>query len=155
MEGKATAVRGHPDSRKRMNPFLIVGILLIVMGIGTWFIGNLLWDYFWGLFPSTVWFMHDLFPTHPWSVCWMGTTRVQKIPINGWCMLELRIISNLVVGLVCLGYTYYCLVNGGTHSRYEGWKTKEEAPNTFRFSMILYTVIGIASLSNLAYSIFL
>jgi hypothetical protein len=54
MEGKATAVRGHPDSRKRMNPFLIVGILLIVMGIGTWFIGNLLWDYFWGLFPSTV-----------------------------------------------------------------------------------------------------
>jgi hypothetical protein len=54
MEGKATAVRGHPDSRKKMNPFLIVGILLIVMGIGTWFIGNLLWDYFWGLFPSTL-----------------------------------------------------------------------------------------------------
>tara|TARA_A200000159_G_scaffold141129_1_gene143755 strand:- start:4 stop:168 length:165 start_codon:yes stop_codon:yes gene_type:complete len=54
MEGKETAVREHPDNRKRMNPFLIVGILLIVMGLGTWFIGNLLWDYFWGLFPSTV-----------------------------------------------------------------------------------------------------
>ena len=58
-------------------------------------------------------------------------------------MLDLRTIGSLVVGLVCLGYTYYCLVNGGTHSRYEGWKTKEEAPKTFRFSMILYTVIGL------------
>ena len=85
----------------------------------------------------------------------MGVARVQEIPISSSIMLELRTIGSLVVGLVCLGYTYYCLVNGGTHSRYEGWKTKEEAPNTFRFSMILYTVIGLASLSNLAYSIFL
>ena len=54
MEGKATIYREHPDSQKRMNPFLIVGILLIVMGIGIWFLGNLLLDFFWGLFPSTV-----------------------------------------------------------------------------------------------------
>ena len=81
-----------------------------------------------------------------------GFKRLQSMADS---MLEVRTIGSLVVGLVCLGYTYYCLVNGGTHSRYEGWKTKEEAPNTFRFSMILYTVIGLASLSNLAYSIFL
>jgi len=49
-------------------------------------------------------------------------------------MLEPRTIGSLVIGSVCLGYASSCLVNGGTHSRYEGWKTKEEAPKTFLFA---------------------
>jgi len=70
-------------------------------------------------------------------------------------MLDPRTISNLVIVPLCFGYTSYCLINGGTHSRGKGWVTKEEAPKTFLFCMILYTVIGLGSLFNFVYFNFL
>ncbi len=57
-------------------------------------------------------------------------------------------LFGLFFGLVCLAYGCYCLRKGGTHARYEGWVTKEERPKTFWFCMVLYFVLGVASLLN-------
>ena len=65
------------------------------------------------------------------------------------------LIFNLVIGLVCLGYAYYCFLNGGTHARGKGWVTREEGPKTFLFSMILFALIGLSSLGIFAYMVFL
>ncbi|MEE3083172.1 MAG: hypothetical protein VX320_03655 [Candidatus Thermoplasmatota archaeon] len=65
------------------------------------------------------------------------------------------LIFNLVIGLVCLGYAYYCFLNGGTHARGKGWVTREEGPKTVLFSMIFYALIGLSSLCVFAYKVFL
>ena len=54
---KSTFDKDHPDSQKNPWPFLIF------WGVICWFLGNLLWDFFWGLFPSTLWVIHDSYAT--------------------------------------------------------------------------------------------
>ena len=41
-------------------------------------------------------------------------------------------------------YTLYCWIRQGTHVRGKGWKTKEEMPKTFYFSVGLYLILGIS-----------
>ena len=58
--------------------------------------------------------------------------------------MEIRKIINLVIPIMMLLYAGYCWVNQGSHARGKGWMTKEEAPKTFWFNVIFFTVISIS-----------
>jgi hypothetical protein len=45
-------------------------------------------------------------------------------------------------------YVGYCWVHQGVHAKGKGWVTREFAPKTFWFCMILYTFMGIGIFAN-------
>ena len=55
----------------------------------------------------------------------------------------MKFLGSLFIGLCFLIYALYCYQNGGSHHKGRGWVTKEEAPKTHIFQMILFIVIGI------------
>ena len=57
----------------------------------------------------------------------------------------------LVIGVFLLGYSGYCWREQGIHSRYEGWKTREEAPRTFKWMLILYVFLALSMILSTAF----
>ncbi len=43
----------------------------------------------------------------------------------------------IIVGAICFAYGIFCIVKGGTHVKNVGWRTKEEYPKSFYFTVIL------------------
>lgn len=48
------------------------------------------------------------------------------------------------VGIFLFVYVAYCWQQQGIHTRNEGWKTREEAPRTFAWTMWFYVIFAIA-----------
>ena len=46
----------------------------------------------------------------------------------------------------------YCYQNGGSHHKGRGWVSKEEAPKTHIFNMILIIIIGLSQIIFFAYA---
>ena len=64
-------------------------------------------------------------------------------------------ISGNLIGLVaCLSYMIYCLVNQGVFIRSKGWRTKEEAPGAYKFTIGLMLFIAIGSFAALVYRVY-
>ena len=67
----------------------------------------------------------------------------------------LTLISGNLIGLVaCLSYLIYCLVNQGVFIRSKGWRTKEEAPGAYKFTIGLMLLSAIGSFAALVYRIY-
>ena len=64
-------------------------------------------------------------------------------------------ISGNLIGLVaCLSYMIYCLANKRVFVRSKGWRTKEEAPGAYKFTIGLMLFIAIGSLAALVYRVY-
>ena len=64
----------------------------------------------------------------------------------------MKFLGNLFLGLCFLIYALYCYQNGGSHHKGRGWVTKEEAPKTHIFNMVLIIVIGLSQIIFFAYA---
>jgi hypothetical protein len=64
-------------------------------------------------------------------------------------------ISGNLIGLVaCLSYMIYCLANQRVFIRSKGWRTKDEAPGAYKFTIGLMLFIALGSLGALLYRIY-
>ena len=55
-------------------------------------------------------------------------------------------IGNLFGFIFCLGYAIYLFLKKGLHVKGKGWKTKDEAPKSYYFTLGILIVISIFSL---------
>ena len=60
--------------------------------------------------------------------------------------LILGSIGNLFAFVFCLGYAIYTFLRKGVHVKGKGWKTKDEAPKSYYFTLGILIVISIFSL---------
>ena len=51
----------------------------------------------------------------------------------------------LVIPILMFAYAIFCIVRGGAHVKGQGWKTKEEAPKSFYFTVILMIALAVSS----------
>lgn len=61
------------------------------------------------------------------------------------------VVVPVLISLLLFSYVGYCWFNQKVHVRGRGWKTKDESPKTFYFTVILLTIIGIGQLASVAY----
>ena len=60
-----------------------------------------------------------------------------------------------ILGLVfCAGYAVYTFVRQGVHVRGQGWKTKQEAPKSFYFTIGILIVVSIFSLGSIIFRLY-
>ncbi|HJL96833.1 MAG TPA: hypothetical protein QF401_01655 [Candidatus Poseidoniaceae archaeon] len=59
-----------------------------------------------------------------------------------------RVGIPIVISILLFAYAGYCWVNQKVHVRGKGWKTKDEAPKTFYFTVILLVIIGLGQIVN-------
>ena len=57
-------------------------------------------------------------------------------------------------GLLMLVYAAFCWRKQGIHTRYEGWKTREEAPKSFARNMVFYLIFALVLIATDAYRAF-
>ncbi len=58
----------------------------------------------------------------------------------------LPLLGNLVGLFFCLGYALYLFLRKGIHVRGQGWKTKDEAPKSYYFTLGMLILISVGSL---------
>ncbi len=58
-------------------------------------------------------------------------------------------IGNLLGLVFCLGYAIYTFLRKGVHVKGKGWKTKDEAPKSYYFTLGILIVISIFSLGSI------
>ncbi len=59
------------------------------------------------------------------------------------------LFGNIIGFVFCAGYFAYTFIRQGVHVRGQGWKTKEEAPKSFYFTMAIMVLISIVSLGSI------
>ena len=62
-----------------------------------------------------------------------------------------RYVIPLVVAVLLFGYAGYCWVTQKVHVRGKGWKTKDEAPKSFYFTVIILVIIGLGQIFSTLY----
>jgi len=60
--------------------------------------------------------------------------------------LILGSIGNLLGLVFCLGYAIYTFLRKGVHVKGKGWKTKDEAPKSYYFTLGIMIFISLFSL---------
>jgi hypothetical protein len=66
-------------------------------------------------------------------------------------MLEPRSLINFIGPALMLLYVGYCWVHQGCHHKGKGWKTREESPKGFWFTIVLLLVLSILTIVNTLY----
>jgi hypothetical protein len=61
-------------------------------------------------------------------------------------MEGIALIIESSIGFLLLIYAGFCWVKQGVHVKGKGWKSKEEMPKSFWFSIVLYLLIGLSML---------
>ena len=61
-------------------------------------------------------------------------------------MEGIALIIESSIGILLLIYAGFCWVKQGVHVKGKGWKSKEEMPKSFWFSIVLYLLIGLSML---------
>ena len=56
----------------------------------------------------------------------------------------IKMYGYVIVGALCFAYGVFCMVKGGTHVKNVGWRTKEEYPKSFYFSVIFMILLGVS-----------
>lgn len=62
-------------------------------------------------------------------------------------MIEIRSLVNLIGPALMLLYAGYCWVHQGCHHKGKGWKTREESPKGFWFTIVLLLVLSIVTIA--------
>ena len=62
-------------------------------------------------------------------------------------MVSIAVLINIPVVMACFLYGAYCMFHGGFHMKGKGWRTKQENPRTFYFTLILMYFIGLFTLA--------
>ena len=57
-------------------------------------------------------------------------------------------LLQLLIPIGLMTYAGYCWVTQSVHVRGKGWKTREEAPKAFYFTILLLLFIGIYSIGS-------
>ena len=55
-------------------------------------------------------------------------------------------LLQLLIPIGLMAYAGYCWVTQSVHVRGMGWKTREEAPKAFYFTILLILIIGVYSI---------
>jgi hypothetical protein len=63
-------------------------------------------------------------------------------------MIETRSLMNLIGPALMLLYVGYCWVHQGCHHKGKGWKTREESPKGFWFTIVLLLVLSIVTIAS-------
>jgi hypothetical protein len=63
-------------------------------------------------------------------------------------MLENISLINLIGPALMLLYVGYCWVHQGIHHKGKGWKTREESPKGFWFTIVLLLVLSILTIAS-------
>jgi hypothetical protein len=63
-------------------------------------------------------------------------------------MLEPRSLINFIGPALMLLYVGYCWVHQGYHKKGHGWKTREESPKGFWFTIVLFLVLSIITIAS-------
>jgi hypothetical protein len=62
-----------------------------------------------------------------------------------------RYVIPLIVTVLLFAYAGYCWVTQKVHVKGKGWKTKDEAPKSFYFTVIILVLIGLGQLFSTLY----
>jgi len=62
-----------------------------------------------------------------------------------------RYVIPLIVAVLLFAYAGYCWVTQKVHLKGKGWKTKDEAPKSFYFTVIILVLIGLGQLFSTLY----
>jgi hypothetical protein len=63
-------------------------------------------------------------------------------------MIEIRSLINFIGPALMLTYIGYCWVHQGCHHKGKGWKTREESPKGFWFTIVLLLVLSIVTIAS-------
>jgi len=63
-------------------------------------------------------------------------------------MLEPRSLINFIGPALMLLYVGYCWVHQGCHQKGKGWKTREESPKGFWFTIVLLLVLSAVTIAS-------
>ena len=63
-------------------------------------------------------------------------------------MIAIRSLINFIGPALMLLYVGYCWVHQGFHHKGKGWKTREEYPKGFWFTIVLLLVLSILSIAS-------
>ena len=63
-------------------------------------------------------------------------------------MVPIAILINISAAIVCFSYFAYCIFHGGYHGKKQWyrWRTKQENPRTFYFTVIIFFLVGLFNL---------
>ena len=62
-----------------------------------------------------------------------------------------RLVLPIIISVLLFAYAGYCWVTQKVHVRGKGWKTKDEAPKSFYFTVIILVLIGLGQLFSTLY----
>jgi len=63
-------------------------------------------------------------------------------------------IGNLIAFIFCLGYAIYTFLRKGVHVKGRGWKTKDEAPKSYYFTLGIMILVSILSLGAIIFRLY-
>ena len=61
-----------------------------------------------------------------------------------------RLVLPIIISVLLFAYAGYCWVTQKVHQG-KGWKTKDEAPKSFYFTVIILVLIGLGQLFSTLY----
>jgi hypothetical protein len=62
-------------------------------------------------------------------------------------MINFRFLINFIGPALMLLYAGYCWVNQGCHHKGKGWRTREESPKAFWFTIVLLVALSILTVA--------
>ena len=62
-----------------------------------------------------------------------------------------RLVLPIIISVLLFAYAGYCWVTQKVHLKGKGWKTKDEAPKSFYFTVIILVIIGLGQLFSTLY----
>ncbi len=62
-----------------------------------------------------------------------------------------RLVLPIIISVLLFAYAGYCWVTQKVHLKGKGWKTKDEAPKSFYFTVIILVLIGLGQLFSTLY----
>jgi hypothetical protein len=68
--------------------------------------------------------------------------------------LILGSIGNLFAFIFCLGYAIYTFLRKGVHVKGRGWKTKDEAPKSYYFTLAIMFLVALISLAAIIFRLY-
>ncbi len=60
----------------------------------------------------------------------------------------IRMTMNIIVGALCMAYGIFCMVKGGSHVKNVGWRTREEYPKSYYFTVIFMIILGVSMIAS-------
>ena len=61
-------------------------------------------------------------------------------------MVSIAFLINISVAIMCYSYLAYCIFHGGFHLEHRGWRTAQENPRMFYFTVIIVFLVGLFNL---------